>query len=272
MSALPAYKDTLGKRPSQDAAVPGDRRSVAKTAASLVEATRVWISSLYLSIGSQSGEKYKHLASRFMARGFRGVAVGTAKGFRFRWFVLTESEEAVASGLEFGKAFHKLIRWLRYYCPDFQYIIVEHKKPRRHWHLVTYGSDKLPCQAIREYWLSHYQSTITGMAEIRSIEKAMYYVAGYLKKGGKLARSWSSAGWVFRGWIGFTAEYKHAFGHFPSTELLVRLAKLDKSKRQSWIDSSVVIWKGKPRVAKNPQMSRARPEAGGRQASLDILP
>jgi hypothetical protein len=198
----------------------------------LVDAVSVWLKSLYLSNSSQSGENYNKRAGRFLVRGFRGVSVGLAKGYRFRWFVLTESNEAITAGLDFGKQFHKFVRWLRYYCGDFQYVVVEHKKPRRHWHLITYGSDKLPCEQIRDYWRKHYLSTVTGMAEIRSIEKAMYYVCGYLKKGGKLARAWCSYNWVFHGWLGFSREYASIYGDYPSSEVLVELALADKARRK----------------------------------------
>lgn len=197
----------------------------------LGEAVKIWLNSLYLSNSSQTAENYNKKAGRFLVRGFRGVAVGLAKGYRFRWFVLTESNEAAAAGLDFGKAFHKLVTWLRYYCSDFQYIVVEHRKPRRHWHLVTYGTDKLPVDAIRGYWLNHYLSTISGMAEIRNIERAMYYVCGYLKRGGKLTRSWSSAGWVFAGWIGFCREYCRDYGEYPPGGLLVELSLMSKERR-----------------------------------------
>jgi hypothetical protein len=229
--------NSLGLPTSQGLAAQGPRGSARSPGSlSLVEATEKWLKSLYSSNSSQNEENYNKKAARFLVRGFRGVSVGMAKGFRFRWFVLTESNEAISAGLDFGKAFHKFVVWLRYYCADFQYIVVEHKKPRRHWHLITYGSDKLPVDSIRDYWRKHYLSTVTGMAEIKSIEKAMYYVCGYLKKGGKLARSWSSRDWVFPRWLGFSREYSAAYGVYPSAEVLVELALSSKARRKYELD------------------------------------
>jgi hypothetical protein len=213
-------------------AAPGDGTPVAQGGFSLSEAVAVWLNSLYLSISSQSEKKYTRKVARFLVRGFRGVGVGLARGYRFRWFVLTESNEAIEADLDFGKQFHKLVMWLRYYCSDFQYLVVEHRKPRRHWHLITYGSDKLPCEAIRSWWLGHYYSTISGMAEIRDIEKAMYYVSGYLKRGGKLARCWCSYNWVFPGWLGFSREYYRKYGEYPKGETLVSLSLMAGSRRK----------------------------------------
>lgn len=209
----------------------GATKAVGDLSSPLTEAVRIWINSLYLSNSSQNAENQSRKCSRFLVRAFRGVGVGVARGFRFRWFVLTESNEAIEAGLDFGKAFHKLVTWLRYQCPDFQYVAVEHWTPRRHWHLITYGSDKLPCMAIRSWWLSHYLSTISGMAEVRSVEKAMYYVCGYLRRGGKLTRSWCSRGWVFSGWLGFSKEYFARYGEYPAGEIFTELALSNKAKR-----------------------------------------
>lgn len=198
---------------------------------SLGEAVAVWLQSLYLSNSSQTQKNYTRKAGRFLMRGFRGIAVGLARGYRFRWFVLTESNEAISAGLDFGTTFNKLRTWLRYYCPDFQYIVVEHRLPRRHWHLITYGSDKLPVDSIREWWRGHYLSTISGMAEIKDIHRAMYYVCGYLKRGGKLTRAWCSYNWVFPRWLGFSREYRFLYDDYPEGELLVELALMTKERR-----------------------------------------
>ena len=217
-------------------AAQGTGESVPPGGFSLPDAVGVWVNSLYLSNSSQSAENYNKKAGRFLVRGFRGVSVGLAKGYRFRWLVFTESDEAIAAGLDFGREFHRFVTWLRYYCSDFQYIVVEHKEPRRHWHMITYGSDRLPVNEIRSYWISHYRSTITGLAEIHSVKKAMFYVCGYLKRGGKLARCWCSCGWVWRGWIGFGREYQRRYGEFPSGEVFVELALMDKQRRDYEIE------------------------------------
>jgi hypothetical protein len=174
--------------------------------------------------------------NRFLLRGFRGVECGFKKGYRFRWWVFTESDEARKLGLNFGKELHKFITWIRYLCPDLQYIVVQHSLPRRHWHILSYGSDKLPVLDMRQYWLAHYKSTISGMAEIHDIQKAIYYVAGYLSTKEKFARSWSSQGWVFRGWLGFSKAYRKQYGSYPEAELIVKLSLLPKQKRSFELD------------------------------------
>ena len=189
--------------------------------------------------GSSDFTRY-HRRARWVVRCHRGVAVGLARGFRFRWFVLTESDEAIALGLEFGREFHRFLVWLRYSCSDFQYTIVEHRqgKPskvsgsqRRNWHVLSYGSDRLPIGKIERYWQSHFKSKVTGMAEVKDIRKAVNYLGGYLSGESKFVRAWSSKGWVFDGWLSVSREWKRQYGVYPEEDGLVALALLSPAER-----------------------------------------
>lgn len=174
---------------------------------------------------------------RFLLRCFRGIACGLAKGSRIRWFVFTESDTAKESGKDFGREFHRFVTWLRkVHCPDFEYIVVEHRqgdKQRRNWHVICYGSDKLPVLAIRKYWLKHFMSTVTGMAEIKAVHKAVMYVAGYLSSGEKFVRSWCSQGWVFPGWLGWSKWYCNLFSEYPSLEYVTKLSLMFIEQREN---------------------------------------
>lgn len=170
-----------------------------------------------------------------------GVETGMRKGFRFRWFVLTESDEALsAGGLDFSKQFHRFITWLRkQHCPDFQYIAVEHRqgdKRRRNWHILSYGSDKIPVHAVRHYWQEHFKSTVTGMEEVKDIRKAVKYLAGYLSSEDKFIRSWHSQGWVFKGWISASQWAKKNYGEYPSKASIVDVAVMSDADRASVLD------------------------------------
>lgn len=186
---------------------------------------------LYLSPNgckSAGNADFNRKRARFVVRAFRGVACGIAKGSRFRWFVLTESDAAVKAGLDFGRQFHHLVGYLRdVHKLDFQYIVVEHRqgdKQRRNWHILSYGSDKLPVKAIRSYWISRFESTVTGMAEVADIDKAVKYLAGYLSGSDKFVRSFSSQGWVYRGWVGQSKLYRKAYGDYPSLAVVKALS------------------------------------------------
>jgi hypothetical protein len=193
---------------------------------------------LTLANGVQSGENGWRRTARFLVRGYRGLAVGVKKGYRFRWFVLTESDEAIEAGIVFGHEFHRFVRWLRYWCPDVQYLVVEHRqgdKQRRNWHVITYGSDKLPVLAIRAYWQKHFLSSVRGMSEIRNPESAVRYCCKYLGSAGYV-RSWSSQGWVFPGWVGWSKWYRKNFsptGEYPSAEAIAHLSLMSPDEREA---------------------------------------
>lgn len=213
---------------------------------SLVEATKVWLSDFgnsftcpYSCKSATNDVVLEHKIGRFMVRAFRGVSCGIAKGYRFRWFVLTESDMAIALGIEFGAEFHRFMTWLRKLCPDVQYLVVEHRqgdKLRRNWHVLCYGSDKLPVLAIRQYWLEHFKSTVTGMAEVRDVGKAIQYLAGYLSDREKFVRAWCSQGWVFRGWIGMSKQYHRSYSDYPSVADLTALSLMSPSNRAGALD------------------------------------
>jgi hypothetical protein len=191
---------------------------------------------------------------KFMLKCHRGVACGLAKGYRFRWFTLTESDDAIASGADFSHEFNKFIVWLRYTCPDFQYIVVEHRQgdlKRRNWHILSYGTDKLPVDAMRDYWREHYLSTVTGMEEIRHIDKAVKYLAGYLAKHDKFVRSWQSHGWVFDGWLGMSKRYFKNFFEYPTSDELVLLSKMTKQSRIDTIPTELLSGPSRYKKAKS---------------------
>jgi hypothetical protein len=205
--------------------------------------TRRWLNggydgenSLLVPNGCKSGTNenacLNRKKARFMVRAFKGVECGLAKNCRFRWFVLTESDEAIDSRKKFGREFHNFIRWLRkVHKIDLQYIVVEHRqgdKKRSNYHVLTYGSDKLPLRVMREYWESHYLSHVTGMAEIVDIRKSVKYLCAYVSDGDKFVRSFNSQGWIFRGWQGFSKKYKAEYGRYPDNELMAVFSLTDK--------------------------------------------
>ena len=197
-------------------------------------------SPLLVPYSVKSQENNYHKRKRFLVRAFSGVMCGVNKGYRFRWFVLTESDLAIEQGIDFGKEFNKFIVWLRYWCPDFAYVVVEHRqgdKRRRNWHILSYGSDKLPVLKIRQYWLKHFKSTVTGMAEVKDIRKSVYYLCKYLRGEG-FVRSWCSQNWVFKGWLGVSKRYKAQYGHYPygiTIEKLSAMSKLERSYALVWL-------------------------------------
>ena len=85
-------------------------------------------------------------AARFYVKARIGILVGIAKGKRFRWWVLTESDESIEAGISFPDSWSMLRKMLARLDDNLEYCLVEHiqgDKKRRNWHVLTYGDNKL---------------------------------------------------------------------------------------------------------------------------------
>ena len=176
-----------------------------------------------------------HKRNRFFIKAMRGVSCGFGREMRFRWFTCTESDEAIEMEIDMRGVFHKFFTMLRYHCPDFQYIVIEHRQGdcwRRNWHILSYGSDKLPLEIMSEWWRDNIKSVITGMAEVKYMASAVKYVAGYLAEPEKYIRSFHSQGWVFPGWLKYSREFHKQYGFWPHKERLIELALMPVDKRK----------------------------------------
>lgn len=176
---------------------------------------------------------------KYMVIAHIGVACGVAKGYRFRWFALTESNEAIKAGLDFGKVFHRLMDMIRYYCPDVQYLAVEHRqgdKARRNWHILTYGSDKLPMKTIEAWWVKHYLSHTGKFAEVKDVAKAIKYMAAYQSDEDKFVRYFRSQGWIYSGWSKTSYEAKKINGRYPDRADVAKLSRMGLRERQIELD------------------------------------
>lgn len=180
----------------------------------------------------------KFQIKRYMFRAYTGVECGLSKNHRFRSFILSESNEIIDSGDDFGKAFHLFMTWLRYTCKDFQYIAVEHRqgdKWRRNWHVLSYGSDKLPMKKMDYHWQKVYGSWMETIKEVKDFGDNIMYSAGYLKssgKGDKFERAWCSHGWIFPGWFQWSKRCHKRWGTHPPAEKLVKLSNMAKLPRE----------------------------------------
>lgn len=200
------------------------------------------IAALSVYLEAEASTKLLHKRKRYLLQSMMGIACGIAKGYRFRSFVLTESDEALAAGVRFDDELHRFFTWLRYYCSDFQYSLVEHMQgkpsivtglPRLNRHVLSYGSDRLPLESMREYWQSHYLSTISGMREEHDLVRTARYLAGYLGREHKFVRAWTSQGWVYPGWLRDSREFRLHTGHYPAERELVTLALMSPASRVS---------------------------------------
>jgi hypothetical protein len=163
-----------------------------------------------------------------------------------RWFVLTESDEAIAKGLDIIQKFDELVRYLRRHYGPFEYCCVRHRqgdKKRTNLHVVYFGS-YIPQQVIEDWWRKNYDSHRSKMGVVKNVKGQAWYLSKYLSKE-DFERYYFSKGWVFPGWIGFSQWVKKEFGAYPKRELLVELAKMSKAEREENTLFGAYLWENK---------------------------
>jgi len=160
-----------------------------------------------------------------------------------RWFVLTESDEAIAKGLNIIQKLNELVRYLRRHYGPFEYCCVRHRqgdKKRINLHVVYFGA-YIPQQVIEDWWWKNYASHRSKMGKVYKVKGQAWYLSGYLSGEG-FERYYFSKGWVFPGWIGFSQWFKKEFGIYPPRELLVALAKMSKEEREENTWFGLYLW------------------------------
>ena len=175
-------------------------------------------------------------AARFFVKARIGILVGIEKGKRFRWWTLTESNESIEAGMNFSHSWSMMGKWLSRLDEQLEYCLVEHiqgDRKRRNWHVLTYGDNRLPVNEMRNYWKSHFLSTVTGLQEVKYPLKSAAYLAGYLGRDDKFQKARFSQNWVFPYWWEFGRFYKKENGLYVPDEELVRLALVPFEKRKA---------------------------------------
>jgi hypothetical protein len=180
---------------------------------------------------SEDSQEYiDYRARRFRQRFYTGFDVHG--GETARWFVLTESDGAIAQGLDLIQKFNELVRYLRRHYGSFEYCCVRHRqgdKRRINLHVVYFGP-YIPQQVIEDWWWKNYDSHRSKMGMVKDAKGQARYLSGYLSGEG-FERYYFSQNWVFPGWIGFSQWIKKEFGDYPPREMLVELGKMSKEER-----------------------------------------
>jgi len=150
-----------------------------------------------------------------------------------RWFVLTESDEAIAKGLDLILKLGELVKYLRRHYGSFEYCCVRHRqgdRKRINLHIVYFGP-YIPQEVIEEWWWRNYVSHRSKMGIVKNVKGQAWYLSKYLS-GSDFERYNFSQGWVFPGWIGFSQWIKREFGDYPPREMLVELGRISKEERE----------------------------------------
>jgi len=165
-----------------------------------------------------------------------------------RWFVLTESDEAIAKGLDVIQKFNELVRYLRRHYGSFEYCSVRHRqgaKKRINLHVVYFGS-YIPQQVIEDWWWKNYSSHRSKMGVVGNVKRQAWYLSKYLSKE-DFERCHFSGGWVFPGWIRFSQWFRRDFGNYPPRGMLVGLGKMCRAEREEHVWFGVYLWEARER-------------------------
>lgn len=168
---------------------------------------------------------------RFRHRFYTGFDAHAGEIARF--FVLTESDEAIEKGLDLIQKFNELVRYLRRHYGAFEYCCVRHRqgdKKRINLHVVYFGRF-IPQQVIEDWWWKNYASHRSKMGLVYNVKRQAWYLSKYLS-GEDFERYHFSSGWVFLGWIGYSHWIKREFGQYPTKEMLVELAMMSREGRK----------------------------------------
>lgn len=199
--------------------------------------------------------RLRYRQGRFLGQLMTGVEVGKSQNQVFGWFVLTESDEALAAGLSWSKASHQFFMWFRWKFPGIQYGWVEHRQgnpskvtgeKRRNVHVMWRWEKDIEPSAVAREWERVYLSWVDKIEVLPRyrLKKSGRYLAGYLSgpvaewdaTQEKFIRARFSRGWVFPGSTAHYRAYKRATGHAPPVGYMVSMANLPPEVLEQELD------------------------------------
>ena len=193
-------------------------------------------------------QQNKHFRqSRFFVRLQTGIQVANSIGQPARAFTLTESDEAIASSIDFGRALNKFhLAFRREYGGRVAVAWVEHRqgdKKRFNRHVITYNSGKLNPEFLETKWQRYYKSKVTGLELIWSPKGFSFYLTKYLGNDDKFVRARFSNNWIFPNWWQWSKLYKREHGYYPSVETVTTVSMLVNQQREG-VGSGVggMVW------------------------------
>ena len=173
-----------------------------------------------------SGDWQLRRVRRFFQRFYTGVGVGGA----LRVLTLTTSDEALVAGKDIHRSFRALVKRLRRRYGQFEYIAVrEVKDDRVHLHVVFRGK-YMQQASISNMWRLIHLSPIVDIRAVYKARGGARYLAKYLAEDA-CNRYWASYNWVFKGWVGWSKQFRTLTGHYPHQSVLQSLARLDVKRR-----------------------------------------
>jgi len=164
----------------------------------------------HIKIPQQHAKNARRRRSRLYQRSMSGIEIAYQLGEPIRFLTLTTAPESTRP---IKKSFAILVKRLRRKFGTFEYLFVNEKpdEPRSHLHILFRGS------FMHQAWLSQAWCVIANapIVDIRLVRGSKRQIAGYLLKymdKESTSRIGMSAGWVFKGFVGFWKEVVKDYG------------------------------------------------------------
>ena len=146
-------------------------------------------------------EPWERRRKRLYQRAMSGIELALSKKQKIRFLSLTSGPEAKDELIH--EHFRALVKRIRYYYPEFEYLSVKEETiaGKKHLHILYKGA-YLPQKWVSAQWKELHQSPIVHITIFRgSPKRASSYICKYIGKDPSSARYWCSWKWVFRGFV-----------------------------------------------------------------------
>ena len=185
---------------------------------------------------------FKSNEERRRARFWHRLFTGAEAADRLRFLTLNSSDESIVLGIDILESFSKLVKRIRRKYGEFEYFGVvacdENEPLRKHVHVICKGKF-MPQVELEDMWIGVHRSIKPYIEAVDDVSAAARYIGNYLNMQSYHVRKYiMSAGWVFRGWVGWSRWFKRNYGVYPDQKysgILVKLARKPKCARDKII-------------------------------------
>ena len=187
--------------------------------------------------------------ARFWQRFFTGAEAAN----RLRFLTLNSSDESIVLGIDILESFSKLVKRIRRRYGEFEYFGVvacdENERLREHVHVICKGKF-MPQVELEDMWIGVHRSIKPYIEAVDDVAAAARYIGKYLHTQSYHVRKYiMSAGWVFRGWVGWSRWFKRNYGVYPDQKypgILGKLARKPKNVRDKIVLPELMKMEGLP--------------------------
>jgi hypothetical protein len=185
---------------------------------------------------------FKTNEERRRARFWHRLFTGAEAADRLRFLTLNSSDESIVLGIDILESFSKLVKRIRRKYGEFEYFGVvacdESEPLREHVHVICKGKF-VPQVELEDMWIGVHRSIKPYIEAVDDVTAAARYIGNYLNTQSYHVRKYiMSAGWVFRGWVGWSRWFKRNYGVYPDQKypgILAKLARKSKTVRHKII-------------------------------------